>query len=109
MAEDKLIKSGQITFARVLFLGVAGGIIVATVALGGVWLTVGYWLLTLGISGLLFLIAIDYGVHMGKVDTKASLSQETSTLESGGETESAQASRDARPRRRSTRQSKRRR
>ena len=110
MAEDKLIKSGQITLSRILFLGVAGGIIVATVALGGVWLTVGYWLLTLGISGLLLLIAIDYGVHMEKVEPKTSIGREIPTLESEGEAESAQsASREARPRRRTSRTTKRRR
>jgi hypothetical protein len=69
MAErDKLIKSGQLTLPRLLFLAAIGGIIVLTVYYGGVWLSVGYWLMTLGISVLLFLIAIDYGVKMDRVD-----------------------------------------
>ncbi|MCI0488558.1 MAG: hypothetical protein L0229_18370 [Blastocatellia bacterium] len=109
MAEDKLIKSGQITLPRILFLGMVGGIIVATVALGGVWLTVGYWLLTLGISGLLLLIAIDYGVHMEKVDPQAPLGQEVASSESGSETDAQAASRESRPRRRASRATKRRR
>ena len=68
MAErDKVIKSGQLTLPRLLFLAVVGGIIVSTVWAGGVFLSVGYWLITLAICGLLFLIAIDYGVTMEKV------------------------------------------
>ena len=69
MAErDKVIKSGQITVPRILFLAAVGGIIVFTVYAGGVYLSIGYWFLTLAICGLLFLIAIDYGVKMDKVD-----------------------------------------
>jgi len=69
MAErDKVIKSGQITLPRILFLGVVGAIIVFTVYSGGVYLSIGYWFLTLAICTLLFLIAIDYGVNMEKVD-----------------------------------------
>ena len=69
MAErDKLIKSGQLTLPRILFLAVVGGIIVFTVYAGGVYLNIGYWFLTIAICGLLFLIAIDYGVKMDKVD-----------------------------------------
>ena len=110
MAEDKLIKSGQITLPRILFLGLTGGIIVATVALGGVWLTVGYWLLTLGVCGLLFLVATDYGVHMEKVEPHAPLVQEVAAHEAGSETGSEQAtSREDRPRRRASRSTKRRR
>jgi hypothetical protein len=69
MAErDKVIKSGQLTVPRILFLAVVGGIIVFTVYAGGVYLSIGYWFLTIAICGLLFLIAIDYGVKMDKVD-----------------------------------------
>ncbi len=69
MAErDKVIKSGQLTVPRILFLAVVGGIIVFTVYAGGVYLSIGYWGLTIAICGLLFLIAIDYGVKMDKVD-----------------------------------------
>jgi DNA-binding NarL/FixJ family response regulator len=38
------------------------------VALGDKFLIMGYWVLTLAICGLLYLIAIDYGIHMEKVD-----------------------------------------
>ena len=69
MAErDKVIKSGQLTLSRLLFLAAVGGIIVFTVYSGGVFLSIGYWLLTLAICVLLYLIAIDYGVKMDKVD-----------------------------------------
>jgi len=69
MAErDKVIKSGQLTIPRLAFLAVVGLLLWAIVFLGGVYLSIGYWVLTLGICGLLFLIAIDYGVHMDKVN-----------------------------------------
>jgi hypothetical protein len=68
MAErDKLIKSGQLTVPRILFLIVVGGLIVFTVYAGGIFLSIGYWGLTLAICILLFLIAIDYGVSIEKV------------------------------------------
>ena len=68
MAErDKVIKSGQLTLPRLFFLAVVGGVIVFTVYAGGVYLNIGYWLLTLSICGLLLLIAFDYGVKMDKV------------------------------------------
>jgi len=68
MAErDKLIKSGQLTVPRILFLIVVGGLIVFTVYAGGIFLSIGYWGLTLAICILLFLIAIDYGVTIEKV------------------------------------------
>ena len=68
MAErDKVIKSGQLTLPRILFLVLVGGVIVFTVYAGGIFLTIGYWLLTLSICALLLLIAMDYGVTMDKV------------------------------------------
>ena len=68
MAErDKLIKSGQLTVPRILFLIVVGGLIVFTVYAGGIFLSIGYWGLTLAICILLFLIAIDYGVNIERV------------------------------------------
>jgi hypothetical protein len=66
--KDKVIKSGQLTLPRLLFLAFIGGIIVATVALGGIWLTIGYWLLTIAICVLLYLVATDYGIKMDRVD-----------------------------------------
>ena len=68
MPEDKVLKSGQFTWSRLLFLGIAGGLIALFVARGGVWLTVGYFSITLALCLLLFLIAIDYGVKMDKVN-----------------------------------------
>jgi hypothetical protein len=76
MAErDRVIKSGQLTLPRLFFLAVIGGIIVATVALGGVYLTIGYWLLTIAICVLLYLVATDYGITMDKVDLTGQPSQ----------------------------------
>ena len=69
MAEkDKVIKSGQLTLPRILFLVVIGAIVAGMVALGGKFLTYGYLILTLAICGLLYLIAVDYGIQMDKVD-----------------------------------------
>ena len=69
MAEDKLIKSGQFTFARLLFLAGCGALIFGFVYLGGKFLSVGYLLLTAFICVLLYLVAVDYGVKMDAVDT----------------------------------------
>ena len=78
MAErDKLIKSGQFTLPRLLALAAIGGLIVAMVAVGGVALVVGYWALTLSICVLLYLIAIDYGVDMDKIDLTGSVQPTT--------------------------------
>ena len=69
MAEkDKVIKSGQLTLSRIFFLAIIGVAVAGMVALGGKFLIIGYWVLTLAICGLLYLISIDYGVHMEKVD-----------------------------------------
>ena len=85
MAErDKVIKSGQLTLPRILFLIVIGGIIVFTVYAGGIFLALGYWLITLAICGLLFLIAIDYGVKMEKVTLAAESVPVATTIESAG-------------------------
>ncbi|HJQ26303.1 MAG TPA: hypothetical protein VKA60_20485 [Blastocatellia bacterium] len=72
MAEkDKVIKSGQLTLPRILFLAVVGVLVAGMVAIGGKFLIIGYWVLTLAICGLLYLISIDYGIHMEKVDLTA--------------------------------------
>jgi hypothetical protein len=82
MAErDKVIKSGQLTLPRLLFLAVVGGIIVFTVYAGGIYLTLGYWLITLALCVLLFLIAIDYGVNMEKVNLAGNPVQAAATME----------------------------
>ena len=71
MAEDKILKSGQFTIARLLFLVACGAVIVGIVALGGKFLSIGYLLLSAVICVLLYLVAIDYGVKMDTVDTTA--------------------------------------
>ncbi len=71
MAEDKLIKSGQFTFTRLLFLAGSGALIFGFVYLGGNFLKIGYLLLTALICLLLYLVAVDYGVNMDTIDTSA--------------------------------------
>src|ERR1051325_2145743 len=105
MAEDKVIKSGQFTIARILFLAACGAVIFGIVALGGKYLSIGYLLLTLVICGLLYLIAIDYGVKMDKVDTSGHAS--SATLEPTPM--AGPAAEENRPRRRSAKAAKRRR
>ena len=79
MAErDKVIKSGQLTLPRILFLALIGGFIFAMVALGGKALIIGYWILTLAICLLLYLIATDYGVKMESVSLTTQPSQPAS-------------------------------
>jgi hypothetical protein len=112
MPEDKIIKSGQITLPRVLFLVVAGAIIVFTVYQGGVFLSIGYWLLTLSICGLLFIVAIDYGVTIEKVDLQTQPATTLSSADSKATTEIAGPSPspgEVKPRRRSGKPAKRRR
>lgn len=62
MAQDRSMKSGQITLPRVLFLAVVGAVIVGTVALGGVYLTIGYWLISIAFCVLLYFVMVDYGI-----------------------------------------------
>lgn len=113
MAErDKVIKSGQLTLPRILFLVVVGGIIVFTVYAGGVYLSIGYWFLTIAICGLLFLIAIDYGVKMDKVNLTVEPAQAAAA--SAESTSAATPSLkttlgEARPKKRTSRPAKRRR
>jgi hypothetical protein len=112
MAErDKVIKSGQLTLPRILFLAAVGGVIAATVALGGIWLTIGYWLLTIGICVLLYLIAIDYGISMDRISLKSQPAQAASAAEPAAATaeEARTTMGEPRPKRRTTRQAKRRR
>lgn len=76
---DKVIKSGQLTLPRLFFLALIGGLIVAMVAIGGKALIAGYWIMTLAICVLLYLIAIDYGVHMDHIDLAGHPAQPTTT------------------------------
>jgi hypothetical protein len=111
MAErDKVIKSGQLTLPRLLFLIVVGGVIVFTVYAGGIFLSIGYWLLTLSICALLFLIAIDYGIKMDKIDMTGQAPQAAGVTDAPSITAPAvKAVADARPKKRSARPAKRRR
>ena len=113
MAErDKVIKSGQLTLPRILFLAVVGGVIVFTVYAGGVYLTLGYWLITLAICGLLFLIAIDYGVKMERIElTGGSVQAAASPIEQEAADSPALKTTlgEARPKKRTSRPAKRRR
>ena len=112
MAErDKIIKSGQLTLPRIAFLGLVGLVLWAIVYFGGVFLSIGYWLLTLAICGLLFLIAIDYGVKIEKVELAAETGHPDALAESTA-TPSAELKTTMggpRPKRRTSRPAKRRR
>ncbi|HVF89766.1 MAG TPA: hypothetical protein VNH22_06840 [Blastocatellia bacterium] len=109
MAEDKVLKSGQITLPRILFLLVAGGLITATVALGGVWLAVGYWMITITLCVLLYLISIDYGVTLDTSDYKAQSLAQAAALNSEAGEAPRSALAEAKARRKPTRVTKRRR
>ena len=112
MAErDKVIKSGQLTVPRLLFLAVVGGLIVAMVSLGGKALIIGYWALTLAICGLLYLIAIDWRVKMERVDLSGQAAQTTALPDTTGvATEGLKTTMgQPRPKRRPSRSTKRRR
>lgn len=93
MAErDKVIKSGQFTLPRILFLAVIGGLIVAMMWLGEQhhWaLIVGYWVMTLAICVLLYLIAIDYGIHMDHIDLTGHPAQPAASPDAAPATETA--------------------
>jgi len=109
MAErDKVIKSGQFTLPRLLFLAVIGGLIVAMVAIGGKALIIGYWGLTLAICGLLYLIAIDYGIKMDKVDLTGQPAQAAATP-AGASEAAPTVTAGPRPKRKGNRPAKRRR
>jgi hypothetical protein len=111
MAErDKVIKSGQFTLPRILFLAVIGLVLWAIVYFGGVYLSIGYWLLTLAICGLLYLIAIDYGIKMDKIDLAGQPAQAAATPDAGTiTTPIVKAAGEARPKKRTARPAKRRR
>ena len=112
MAErDKIIKSGQLTVPRILFLIIVGGLIVFTVYAGGIFLSIGYWGLTLAICILLFLIAIDYGVTIEKVSLAMQPAEIAAVAEPGNSATSSIKSTisEPRPKKRASRPAKRRR
>jgi hypothetical protein len=108
---DKVIKSGQVTLPRVLFLAAIGGIIVFTVYAGGIYLAIGYWFITLSICVLLFLIAIDYGVKMEKVNLAVDPAQAAAAAveSTNAATPDVKAAGEVRPKKRTSRPAKRRR
>jgi len=111
MAEkDRVIKSGQLTLPRLFFLALVGGIVVMTVYAGGIFLTIGYWLLTISICVLLYLIAIDYGVKMERIEVHPT--QPAAAISTGAEQPPQSArpqTQESRPKKKSGRPAKRRR
>lgn len=108
MAEDKVIKSGQLTIPRLAFLGLCGLILFVIVATGQ--LAIGYLLITGVLCLLLLLVTIDYRVSY-EAEVKPSQSQQQQTVAAGTAEVPAPvvAAREARPRRRGSRPAKRRR
>ena len=107
MPEDKLIKSGQFTAKRLLFLAASGGILVVVVASGH--LNLGYMLLTAVLCVLLFLIALDYGVNMEKVQFSSAAPQPNPNIVPTVDPDKQAAQAQARARKRTGRPAKRRR
>ena len=108
MAEEKVIKSGVLTIPRLLFLAVFGVIIFLTVWSG--LLALGYWIMTLGLCGLLTLIMMDYGINKKVLDLEASPNQPgTPELQSTSSEVVAASANAPRVRRRAGRPTKRRR
>jgi hypothetical protein len=110
MPEDKVIKSGQLTLPRLVFLAACGGVLFIIVAYG--LLNIGYLLLTAVLCGLLLLIAMDYGVNMEKVDLSSNPAQAAAAAQAVGLSQDKPASTAVRvqpARRRPSRAAKRRR
>lgn len=108
MPEDKIIKAGQLTLPRILFLAGCGAALFIIVASGQ--LGMGYLLVSAVLCLLLFLVVIDYRVDISKVNLpERSAQQVVVTPQIPAETARA-VGREARPqRRRSSRPAKRRR
>ncbi|HKG20491.1 MAG TPA: hypothetical protein VKC34_01215, partial [Blastocatellia bacterium] len=87
----------------------AGGLITATVALGGVWLAIGYWLITITLCVLLYLISADYGITLDTSNYKAQSLAEASALSSEPNESARGALAEAKARRKPARVAKRRR
>jgi hypothetical protein len=108
MAEEKVIKSGVLTIPRLLSLAVIGLIIFLTVWSG--LLAIGYWLMTLGLCGLLTLILMDYGINKKILDLEAGPDQAgTPEIQSTSSEVVAASANAPRVRRRAGRPTKRRR
>jgi hypothetical protein len=65
-SEEKIIKAGQLTLPRILFL-VACGIILTIIVHYG-QLKIGYLLVTLSLCILLIMVAMDVGIELDKYD-----------------------------------------
>jgi hypothetical protein len=107
MPEDKIIKTGQLTWTRVLFLIACGVVLFIIVATGKAAL--GYILVTAVLCLLLFLVMIDYRVDMGTVDSTPSPAQQPTPIDQPVSTSSAVGGKEVRPRRRTSRPARRRR
>lgn len=111
MAKERIIKSGQFTLSRFLFLILFGALIVASVWGGGIWLTIGYWGISLGLCALLFVVSIDYGINMDKVEFRSqAVSTPVASIDTFASSPSvAEAASAARAKRQTKRPAKRRR
>lgn len=107
MAKEQIIKTGQITLPRIIFLVLTGGLAFLSVTGGDIGLNIGYWGLTLLLAGLLFLVAIDYGVNIDKGEVKSAPAEaQPAEVQAVAQGEISDATR---PKRRANRSAKRRR
>lgn len=104
MPEDKIIKTGQITFARLFFLAVFGALLFITVATGK--LAIGYLVLNLVLSTLLMIIAFDRRISLQNTEAGPTTSLQSAATTA---TEPEPVIKDPRVRRRGSRPVKRRR
>jgi hypothetical protein len=65
-SEEKIIKAGQLTLPRILFLVVCGVILTIIVNYGQ--LKIGYLLVTLSLCILLIMVAMDFGIKLDEYD-----------------------------------------
>jgi hypothetical protein len=108
MAEDKIIKTGQLTWPRLFFLVVCAGIFFIIITTGE--LAIGYLLVTAALCLILLFVMIDYRVKMPKIEKKETAVQPApDLLVESQASEVSTAVREARPRRRSSRPARRRR
>lgn len=109
MAEDKVIKSGQLTLPRLAFLALCGIILFLVVATGQ--LAIGYLLVSGALCLLLLLVAFDYHVAYDVTAEKTAQSSDQPGAAVGATEPATPATtpREARPRRRTSRSARRRR
>jgi len=105
--EERAMRGRQLTLPRILSLAAIAAVIVAAVSLGGVWLSIGYWVITIGFCIFLMLVAMDYGVEMEEVSLDKAEPEPAAI--SASEHTAAQSITRSRPQSRANRQTKRRR